>query len=71
MVCLLDRYEDSKHVPKIIKKYIEFSGNELLKKNPSLDEKLSKLLEADDEAKREPNSTESEQETQGTDDYKA
>jgi hypothetical protein len=71
MVYLLDHYQDSEHVPKIIKKYIEFSGYELLKKNPSLDEKLSKLLEADDEEAHKAYISRSEQEFQVTDNFKA
>ena len=45
MVNLFYRYKDSEDVPKIIKQYIYFSVEELLKKNPSLFSKVKEQQE--------------------------
>jgi len=70
MVDLFYRYKDSEDVPKIIKQYIYFSVEELLKKNPSLREKVAELQKAHDKAEREANRIESKQEILGMDDDK-
>lgn len=70
MIALQSRYRHSEVVPDIIKAYIEFSVEELLKKNPSLRKKAEELQEAHVEEERESNYIESEQEILGTDDNK-
>jgi FtsZ-binding cell division protein ZapB len=64
------RYKDSEFVPTIITTYIYFSVEELLKKNPSLREKVAELQKAHDKAEREANRIESKQEILGMDDDK-
>jgi hypothetical protein len=71
MVDLHYRYENSNDVPNIIKDYIYFSVDTLLKKNPGLNEKVKELQEAHDVVAPEAYRIESEQEIQVTDDEKA
>ncbi len=70
MVYLFYRYQNSEDVPNMIKVYIDFSVEELLKKNPNLREKVAELQESHDEIAREANRIESEQEILSMDDKK-
>ena len=65
------RYTNSNDVPNIIKDYIYFSVDTLLRKNPGLKEKVEELQETYDKVALETNRIESEQEIQGTGDDKA
>ena len=70
MIDLYYRYANYTDVPNIIKDYIYFSVDTLLKKNPSLKEKAAELEEAHVEEERKSNYIESEQEILGMDDNK-
>jgi hypothetical protein len=71
LITLYYNYENSNDVPKIIKEYIYFSAEELLKKNPDRREKVKELQNAHAEKVPEADLIESEQEIQSMDDDKA
>lgn len=68
LVALLYRYENSDDVPEIIKGYVFFSAQELMKNNPSLQKKYDELHV---EEERKADHIKSEQEIQSMEDDKA
>jgi hypothetical protein len=66
MIALHYQYEDKRDVPIMIQKYIYFSIEMLLKKNPSLYSKVKDLQEAHDEESPQANIIDSKKEMQST-----
>ncbi len=66
MIALHYQYEKKSDVPIIIKKYIYFSVETLLKKNPSLFSKVKDLQKAHDEKSPQANIIDSKKEMQST-----